>query len=105
MPEYACGRIIGKCGQNIKKMQNMTGCRLKLCDNKMSNSSSGCASNGHKKSLSVSNELMLKCNHNNLDLGVASRSMSKPVMTIIGGFEQIQHAKVKDQRICLNFYG
>lgn len=88
VPEYACGRIIGRQGVSIKEMQNFSNCRIKLNDRlpkselqqwETPNSSSASA-------MQVSQELYAgEKNDNN--------NTSRKVITLIGGIEQIASAK------------
>jgi tudor domain-containing protein 2 len=85
VPDYACGRIIGRGGQSIKEMQKMSNCKIRLMDRVPSSSSGGM---GSKKKKEVSRELLSK-------LGIMSDQQNSclKVVNLIGGSEQINLAK------------
>lgn len=83
VPDFACGRIIGKGGQNIKEISQMSNCRIKLSD----------------KIYSMENK-----QHVDLyDKLVSSENVAKKKITISGTTEQILCAKVFRKKFNLNF--
>ena len=78
IPEYVCGRIIGKGGSSIKEICSASNCKVKLHD-KIRNSSSS-------DDLNADLEMLGACESN--------VNASKKLITLTGTSEQIAHAKV-----------
>ena len=78
VPDFACGRIIGKGGQNIREIQVISNCRIKLTDK---------IYNRDSKQLAE------------LDDRLAALNESKKKITISGTTEQILCAKVFKKNI------
>jgi hypothetical protein len=84
VPDYACGRIIGSKGSNIKEISSASSCRVKLMDRigTSSSCSSIISSNSNNASNKISDEILTEQN------------VPKKVVSITGSYEQIQYAKV-----------
>ncbi len=78
VPDYCCGRIIGRGGSNIKEMSIKSNCKIKLLDKIKS----------IRKDV---NDIMDNANSNNATDGT---SCSKKIIALTGSFEQIISAKV-----------
>lgn len=76
VPDYACGRIIGKGGANIREMSQISSCRIKLTD-QVFNLDSG------KSVYSITDE-------------TSDDNFRKKLITITGNTEQIAYAKVNN---------
>jgi hypothetical protein len=77
VPDYACGKIIGKGGANIKEISIATNCRLKLNDK-------------------IYNENIDNNNNNNCNQEIDNLfqgSYAKKMLTFTGSSEQIAQAK------------
>lgn len=72
VPDYACGRIIGRNGTTIKEISNVSSCKIKLHDRAGKNSESS----------------------NNISNLVSSANQTNKLITITGSFERIAFAKV-----------
>jgi hypothetical protein len=82
VPEYACGRIIGRSGVNIKDIQKMSNCQVKVVDGVRKSCST--FSTGSASSNQISHEL----------INTENSSVAKRIVTIQGGAEEIALAKV-----------
>ena len=76
VPDYACGRIIGKCGSTIKELSNLSNCKIKIVDRIKSSNSFNDVNNDCK--------MLVESNF----------SFGKKLVSITGAAEQIQKAKV-----------
>ena len=74
VPEYCCGRIIGRGGANIKEMSLISNCKIKLTDRKPS------------KHASVASDLL---NSTSCELNASQRK----IIALSGSVEQIASAK------------
>lgn len=83
VPDYACGRIIGKGGATIREMTNMSNCRIKLLEKstKQANSLISSTDKSSQQLLSSDSQASLT-------------NYSKKMISISGSFEQIAFAKV-----------
>lgn len=88
VPDYACGRIIGRNGSNIKEISSVSNCKVKLID-RIGTSSS----NSSIISSNSNNALNNKISKEMLD---TEKNIAKKVISITGSYEQIQYAKVID---------
>ena len=88
VPEYACGRIIGRGGVSIKEMSNMCGCVIKLVD-----VVGGRGKNGggviKTDAAAISTEFMKIMGN-----GAALPPALKKIIRLTGSNEQIANAKV-----------
>ena len=76
IPDYACGRIIGKCGANIKELSSLSNCKIKIVDRARSSNSFNDINNDCKM------------------LVDSSFCFGKKLISFTGAIEQIQKAKV-----------
>lgn len=84
VPDFACGRIIGRNGSNIKEMTMITNCKINLRDR-----INQTTLNNPKVTDLVSID--------------DSSDVKKKVISLTGSFEQICHAKVLNKELKINF--
>ncbi len=94
VPEYTCGRIIGRAGANIKQIRNLTNVNIKIAERGKS------VSNVKKSQLLVPHETAMSSSNSSDSLlaqSLPNRDNSNALyklITLNGNVEQIEHAKV-----------
>jgi hypothetical protein len=81
VPDYVCGRLIGKNGSSIKEITTASNCKIKIHDNKSRNS---CSNNDESRS-----DLELLGSNGQED----DSSIARKLLTLSGTTEQIARAK------------
>ena len=86
VPDYACGRIIGRGGANIKEMSMISNCKIKLKDK-------------------FGSTVLNKSSMSDLTpIDDDPNSVQRKVISLTGSFEQIAHAKVNSLNRTYNLF-
>ena len=97
VPDYACGRIIGRQGSAIKEICNLSSCKVVLVDGR---------NNDNSEKKSISRDLLMKASVEILNSDFYNRS-NRRIISITGTNEQIIYAqelvlqKIKEEELMI----